>query len=409
MFEYVRRLAVTVAVTLAVCIAIPSPVQAKQKTLVFGMSAAFTGANAELGIEFYRGAMAWFSHVNAKGGVHGMRLAIRSANDGYNPDPCFFNTVEFMKSKDIFSLLCYVGTPTTTRILPLLELYKGKDMLLLFPMTGAQPLREEPYGQYVYSLRASYRQETAGLVKKLLETGRNRIAVFYQADAYGRSGWDGVRRALASYGLGIEAEASYTRGLRFDASYEEQAAILFDANPDAVICIGTYSSCSGFVRDARDRGYGGVIAAVSFANSDKMLELLTRKMRENGKDYLEDLLFSQVVPSPYSDDLPAVRQYRRHMAEYRQREMTGGRVYSYASLEGFLSARLVTEAVRRMGPQPDRARFRKALTSLDDFDLGIGMPLRFGPERTQGLNAVYFSTFREGMQETVSDWQRWRQ
>ena len=36
---------------------------------------------------------------------------------------------------------------------------------LLFPFTGAQPQREAPYNEYVFNLRASYRDETAGLVE----------------------------------------------------------------------------------------------------------------------------------------------------------------------------------------------------------------------------------------------------
>lgn len=408
MFELVRRLLLMVAVTLAFVLAKPSAAPAATKELIFGMSAAFTGANAELGIEYYRGAMAWFNQVNENGGVHGMRLTILPANDGYNPSPCFRNTVKFIKNSHTFALLCYVGTPTTTKILPLLELYHDKGLVLLFPMTGAQPLREEPYGKYVFNLRASYRQETDALVDHLVAEGRKRIAILYQADAYGRSGWDGVRRALSRRGLAFEAEASYERGRSFDTPYDKQVEILCGTEPDAVVCIGTYSSCGGFVRDARDKGYGGTIASVSFANSDKMIDLLSRSRSENGRDYLSGLLFSQVIPSPYGEDLPAVQLYRREMAEYRQREMTGERVFSYASFEGFLSARLVTEAVRRMGPKPDKKRFVEALHSLGNYDLGIGRPLEFGPASNQGLDVVYFSTVREGMQQAAGNAAGWR-
>jgi ABC-type branched-subunit amino acid transport system substrate-binding protein len=101
-----------------------------------------------------------------------------------------------------------VGTPTVTRVLPLLKIYSNRSSYLFFPFTGAQPQREPPYNEFVFNLRASYREETEGLVDNFVKVGRNRIAVFYQADAYGRSGWDGVRRALAKYGLGIVGEAT---------------------------------------------------------------------------------------------------------------------------------------------------------------------------------------------------------
>jgi ABC-type branched-subunit amino acid transport system substrate-binding protein len=55
----------------------------------------------------------------------------------------------------------------------------------------------------VFSLRASYHQETAGLVDRFVSVGRKRIGVFYQIDSYGRSGREGVSDALAQHGLTI--------------------------------------------------------------------------------------------------------------------------------------------------------------------------------------------------------------
>jgi len=142
------------------------------RELVFGMSAAFTGANSELGIEFYRGFMAYLDHFNAQGGADGWTIKIEPANDGYNPVPCFQNTVRFVTKDNVFALFSYVGTPTTTHILPLLQKFEEKNTYLLFPFTGAQPLRTIPFGKYVYNLRASYFDETAELVDRLVALGR---------------------------------------------------------------------------------------------------------------------------------------------------------------------------------------------------------------------------------------------
>ena len=54
----------------------------------------------------------------------------------------------------------YVGTPTVTRVLPLLKRYGSKSIYLFFPFTGAQPQREAPYADEVFNLRASYRDES---------------------------------------------------------------------------------------------------------------------------------------------------------------------------------------------------------------------------------------------------------
>ena len=92
-----------------------------------------------------------------------------------------------------------------------------------------------------------------GLIDHFVAVNRTRIAVFYQADAYGRAGWGGLREALDEHGLEIAGEATYRRGSPFDQSYDRQVAIMQSLQPDAVVCVGTYPACAGFVRDMRDR------------------------------------------------------------------------------------------------------------------------------------------------------------
>jgi len=232
----VSKLRGDVVSILAICliVTIMLPVRSgyaqEPKELTFGMSAAFTGANGEMGIEFYRGVMAYLEHLNANGGAGGWKINVLPANDGYNPGPCFQNTVRFIMDDEVFALFSYVGTPTTTHILPLLQKFKKQHPFLLFPLTGAQPLRAAPFGKHVYNLRASYFEETAGLVDHLIDVGRDRIAVFYQNDAYGRTGWDGVRRALQKHDLSIVGEAAYQRGATFDRDFSEEVETLMASN-----------------------------------------------------------------------------------------------------------------------------------------------------------------------------------
>src|SRR5262249_9669416 len=143
----------------------PAPnVRAKDDEIVLGMSAAFTGPSRGLGIELYRGSMAYFEHINRTGGVHGRKIVIRPYDDGYNPGPAVENPNRLIPQAALLLLSAYVGTPTVTRVLPLLKLHSDRHVYLFFPFTGAQPHREHPYDQYVFNLRASYHQETARTV-----------------------------------------------------------------------------------------------------------------------------------------------------------------------------------------------------------------------------------------------------
>ena len=378
--------------------------------IVLGTSAAFTGPSRGLGNELYRGAMAGFTDINERGGIDGRRIALKLYDDGYQPDPCVQNTLKLMLDDRVFLLFGYVGTPTVTRVLPMLKKFQQERIYMFFPFTGAQPQREPPYGDFAFNLRASYRQETAGLVENFLSTGRRRIAVFYQADAYGRSGWAGVRAALEGAGETIAGEATYRRGSRFTGTMRPQVEILQKASPDAVICVGAYAACAAFARDAVDLGLRVPIANLSFVGSENLVNLLSEG-RDDPETYTRWLVNSQVVPSYEDVSVPAVREYRELMARHDPRipERFNEEPYtrlpqSFVSLEGFLNAKLMSEILRRFEGDPTRAGLLDAVFSIRDFDLGIGELVSFGPERRQGLQRVYYTVVEDGRFVPLGDW-----
>jgi ABC-type branched-subunit amino acid transport system substrate-binding protein len=381
--------------------------------IVLGVSAAFTGPSRGLGIELYRGSSAYFNHVNAGGGVAGKQISLKVYDDNYNPGPAVENTVRLIEQDHVHLLYGYVGTPTVTRVLPLLKTHSDTSVCMFFPFTGAEPQRQAPYDQYVFNLRASYGQETAGLVDNLVKIGRKRIGLFYQCDAYGRSGWHGVRVALAKHDLRMVAEATYRRGSPFSTSMQAQVDILRKAGADAVIAVGAYAACAAFVRDARDAGWDVPIANISFVGSESLLNVLAEHGRAGGKDYTANLLNSQVVPSYHDTSLPAVREYRELMAkhkplppaEYRDTAYRSPE-YSFVSLEGFLNAKLLVEILRK-GGAGDRRELKKAAEAIEGIDLGIGEPITFRPNRHQALNRVYFTVVSDGRFAPLTDWARW--
>lgn len=368
---------------------------------VLGMSAAFSGPSGGLGIELYRGSMAYFSHVNANGGIGGRTVTIAARDDGYQPDLAVENTIEFLKTPEVRCLFNYVGTPTVTRILPLLKGYRGSRKWLFFPFTGAEPQRRPPYCSFVFNLRASYLQELDGLVERFVALGRTRLAVFYQADAYGRGGWAGVRRALQARGFALTGEATYRRGARFEESMGRQVDILMRDEPDAILSVGSYAACAAFIRDARDKGLDVPIANVSFVGSEHMLALLQAWGRERGRDYTHGLINTQVVPSYEDLRLPAVREYRARMDEASPEPPDTADPsylplrYSFIGFEGFLNAKVMTHIIRICGKHGDQD-LKRAAEAVRKLDLGIDVPVVLGPDRHQGLDRVYFTTVHNG-------------
>jgi hypothetical protein len=186
-------------------------------------------------------------------------------------------------------------------------------LTLVGAFTGAQPQREPPYVDYVFNIRASYRQEMMALVDQFWRAGAREFGVFYQIDAYGRSGTDGVARGLARRGATIAAEATYSRGASFEDDMSLAVKALQESRVDVVMCTGAYQGCAAFIRSARDLGWNVPISNLSFVGSEALLGLLSERGRKTGRDYTRALVNSQVVPSYDDLTLPGVREYRALM------------------------------------------------------------------------------------------------
>lgn len=386
--------------------------------IVLGMSAPFSGPGRGLGFEFYRGAMAAFQEERRLRPYALPPVRLLCRDDGYNPALTVQNTVKFLEEDHVFSLFGYVGTPTSLRILPLLPRGMGAPLTLLFPFTGSPALRKGVHTPHVAHMRASYLDEAEALVEQLLAIGRTRISVFYQSDSFGRSGWESIRLALARRGLRIHSEAAYLRDGAMDLTYAPAVAHIAPPNqdpPDAIVCVGLYCPTAGFIRDARKAGLTALMVTMSFVDSDNLQLHLRREGELAGLDLTRNIIGAQVVPSYEDKRWPAVVAYRQAMERVvapspmpdRTEEYTPLR-YSMVGFEGYLAAQLLLEALRRMDKDIRADRLLEVLRTMDDFDLGIGAPLRFASSPTSqalcGLQQVYFTAFEQGHVVPLQDW-----
>ena len=334
------------------------PAFAQNNRIVLGQSAAFTGPAAQLGLQMNAGARIYFNALNTQGGVNGNTIDLRTADDGYEPDRCKANTEKFIKD-DVFALFGYVGTPTSLAALPLIVDAKTP---FFGPFTGAEALRD-PFHKSVFHLRASYYDETALIVKQLTSLGLKKIAVFYQNDAYGKAGLEGVNRALKALNLAPIALGTVERNT---VDVAQAVKDITSKMPDAVVQIGAYKSCAAFIRAARKSGYGGTFFNVSFVGTQALADELGKE--GNG------IMISQVMPFPFSTTTAISREYLDAV-----RKAGGDATPNYSSMEGYLAAKVFTEGLRRAGRNPTRDSLITGLESIQKMDFG-GFLVNFGPK-----------------------------
>ncbi len=342
-----------------------------REDIVIGQVAPLTGVIAGTGDEYVAGGAAYFAHVNANGGIYGRKIRVVLKDDSYKPDQTLAQTRQLLAEDKPLALFGFVGTGNV------LALNKNKvlsdaGIALLAPYTGAQDLRE-PMNPNIFHIRASYTDETARMVEHLHTIGLRRFAVMYQDDPFGKSGLAGAESAMQKLGLQPVARGGYDRTKPEDI--DAAVAAIAPANPDAIIMVSVNRASAAFIKKMRAQGSKARLFSISVVNFKELL-------KNAGEDNARGIGISQVMPYPYSTLVPVAREFQLLMKKYQPEK-----VVSYASMESFIAAKILVEAIQRSGADPTRQKIMTQLDKMNNYDVG-GFKVSFSPDNHVGSKFV---------------------
>jgi len=368
-----RRYGAAVALAGAIALACLSPARAEDgvtaDSITFGQAAVLQGPASALGQGMRAGIQAAFDEINARGGVHGRKLKLISRDDGYEPERAIAETRKLINEDKVFALIGPVGTPTSAAAQPIAT---AAHVPFIGPFTGAGFLRN-PKLENVVNVRASYGAETEAWIKHLTEDLKiKKIAIFYQDDAFGRAGLDGVKAAMKKRGLELAEEATYERNT---VAVKTALLALRRAAPEAVVMVGAYKPCAELIKLAHKLELNPVFVNISFVGASA----LAKELGPDGKG----VVVSQVVPFPWDTSLKVVGDY--------QAAIKG--TPDFVSLEGYLVGRLAIAALEKIGGEPTREGLLKVIKDTGRFDIG-GLAMTFGPTKNEGLDQVFLTVIQ---------------
>ncbi len=346
--------------------------------ITLGASLPLNGINKELGQEVLEGANAYFQETNAAGGIEGVPLKFIHYDDKYEPQNTLKNTQKLITSDQVFALFGFVGTPTTKKILPIIE-----DIPFIAPYTGASFLRDGTHPNIV-NFRSSYDEEIENVIAYLHDKKSiSRFAIFYQNDDYGIAGYNATIKALKQHKLMLVAEGTYKRNT---LSIRHALHEIEVASPEAIILVGAYKPSARFIKKWRKLYPNKTLfAPISFVNANALIEEL------DGAG--ENIYFSLTVPSYDNKSLEVAHEYRQILHRYYPDAKP-----SYASFESFLAAKAVVKALKNIPGKITQKKFLTQLKRLSPDAIGQ-IPIAY--KHTQLLNRVYLSIFKEGKFQLV--------
>lgn len=351
-----------------------------EKEIRLGMSGPFTGSLHTLGSEIMLGMNAYFKYINENGGIYGRTFRVIVKNDSYEPKITRENTNDLISKEKVYALVGFIGTATSNVALPIAQKYR---VPFIGAVSGADSLRTIPRNPLVLNGRTSYKSEIEKLIEYFVdEKGYKDVAVFYQNDGYGRSGLKSVKESLQKRNLKVIAEASYKRNTLSigHALYE-----ISQNKPEVVILIGATKPTATFISRVRKNAEFKDVqfGAVSFVGSSLLLKALHNEA--------QNIIFSQVMPSPWGALSQEVGLYRQLMDKYNPSVE-----YSYISLEGFFIAKLTTELFKEVGKNFTKDDF---INEMEDLYQKIqnNPNIKESQRVCKCLNNVYLTKFSDGI------------
>ena len=337
-----------------------------QAQIRVGQTAGLTGAVAATVTETSAGARLYFNAINARGGVAGQRIELVSLDDKFDTKLAASNA-RLLIDKGVIALFLTRGTPHNQAILPLLTEFR---IPLVGPSTGAM-LLHEPVHPWVFNVRATYQREAERAIKHLLQIGVTRIALVQVDDSFGD---DAVKGALKAFATGQQPAAHE----KYDRSKPDFAAMMpriIGTDPQAVMFIGSGTAVVDGMKALRAAGSRAQMLTLSNNASGGFAKSLGELAR--------GVIVSQVLPPERALGIAMVKE-AHDMARAlgpKAPEITP------ALLEGFASAKVLVEGLRRAATAKDLSRsgLQQALESMSRFDLG-GLELGYSATDHTGLD-----------------------
>jgi ABC-type branched-subunit amino acid transport system substrate-binding protein len=315
---------------------------AAKSPIVIGQTYVKTGPLAALSAEPLVGIRALVESVNSAGGIKGRALELRQEDDAYDADKAAANELK----------------------IPLVAPYTGAAPAVKFTGNGIP-------------VRISFDEEYGRIVNHLFTLGYTRIGFAHNDNPGARSAMESTRRFIEERGQKMTGSVAIAQdGSDAVAKAQELAA----GRPTAVVLSATNAVAGKFIQAYRAAGAEARFYSFSFLNGQALYKSI-------GSD-AAGVVVSQVVPYPWNAALPVISEYQAAMKNIGEKD------FSYGSLEGYLNAKVLVEALRRAGPNPTPESVKKALEGFSSHNLG-GIHVKYTPTQHTGLTFSELSMIRK--------------
>ena len=331
--------------------------------VVVGQVGPMSGLEATQGRAYATGMELYFNHVNKTGGAGGHTFTLVRKDDGGRPEDTVSITRQLLAESKPLVLAGYFGNKNIADLLASGLLQKEK-----VPLIGYRSWEIRQDTPLLYNPRAGLKEEIGKLTEHLSTIGITRLGLFYEAGPGAVNLVTVADQAARQSKAQLVAQASYPTGT---ASVVPAVDALIKSSPQAIVMVASGAAAAAFIEQYRQAGGTAQI----FSHSGADVEQMSKRLAE---EQMQGVAIAQVTPSPYKISSRIGKEFNDLASKAEKLEVP----VSYSMMEGFITAKVIVEAVRRQGGRaPSREGMVAALDAMDSYDLG-GYVVGFKGNRT---------------------------
>jgi branched-chain amino acid transport system substrate-binding protein len=329
----------------------------KDGPILLGMLIPQSGSEAAIGPYMSNAAQLAVDEINAKGGVLGRQLELKTADDACDAQSAAAGANKLVTEEVDVSVGGYCSGAT----LPTLPIFGKANIPMIIPAANSQELVDQKL-KHVFLINGTGSQQAMSAEKWITKQGAKSVALMHDNTSYSK---DIAVRTQALLEAPGGAEPVITEAVTpKESDYSANITNVLDKKPDFVYWTGYFQEGGLIARQLRQAGYKGSIMVGDGSVSPKLMEIAGAEAAEG--------VYATMTQTP--DTLEGAEGW---IAAYKKKYNADPGPYSNQAYD---AVRLAAEAVTKAGAT-DGDKVIAALEAIDGFSMFSG-PLKFTPEHT---------------------------
>ncbi len=358
--------------------------------IVIGSHQPLTGPAAPGYSEIAPASNAYFSYVNAHGGVYGRKIAYKYLDDGYDPAKTSSVVRQLVLQNNVFAIFNGLGTPTHLAAVNFLNAQKVPDVFIASGCVCWNQPQKEPW---TLGWQLDYVREGKILGQYVAKHfAGKKIGYFYQDDEFGQDGVKGL-----DYEIPHAMVVSKQTYQPTNVNIGPQLAALRAAGAQVVVSF-SIPAFTALLRLGMLKLSFNPALVVSDVGSDPitLAGLLQAFAKQGGKAVVGNQLTTGIITDGYLPSLGAassgwIALFKKIHDTYDAKAPFDGNV-----LYGEAVAYTFVQALLRAGKNPTRARLITAI----EHGLPQGptvAPYAYSSTDHSGMTGAYIGVIRGGV------------